>query len=400
MPLSKLKEEYAVQEEKLEQYKGSSKISIGILKETMMGENRVVLVPASVAYLVGNNHRITIESGAGLKSYFTDHEYSEAGAEITSSREEVMKCDVILKVAPPTVEELNYFHPNQVLISPLQIPLIDKEYINMLKQKKVIAIAMEYLKDDDGSFPIVRIMSELAGISAILTAAELLSSSSGGKGVLLGGISGVPPAKVVILGGGVVAENATRTALGLGAVVNIFDNNIYKIMRLQARLGQRVFTSSINHTYLMDALKDADVAIGAIHSKHGRTQMIVTDEMVAKMRPGSVIIDVSIDQGGCFETSEVTSHQQPTFVKHGVIHYCVPNIASKVQRTSSIAISNIITPFLTKAGNAGAIENLFFSHVNLRNGIYAYKGSLTNKYLSERFKLKYTDINLLITSTL
>lgn len=383
----------------LEVKKKHANLSIGIIREQMEMENRVALVPASVAYLVGNNHKIVVETGAGMRSNFSDHEYSEAGAEIVQSTKEAFKCDVILKVAPPTHEELDNFRPGQILISPLQIPLINSDYINKLRQKRVIALAMEYMMDDDGSFPLVRIMSELAGVSAILTAANLLTTTSGGTGVLLGGISGVPPAKVVILGGGVVAEYAVRTALGLGASVCVFDNNIYKLMRIQARVGQRLFTSSINPTYLGQALSDADVAIGAVHSKAGRTQLIVSEEMVARMKPGSVIIDVSIDQGGCFETSEVTSLDHPTFEKHGVIHYCVPNIASNVPRTASVAISNMITPILAKAGSAGSIENVLFSHINLRNGVYTYKGCLTNKYLSDRFAIKYTDLDLLMTST-
>lgn len=393
-------EEHLTRAEKLEVRKNRQNLSIGILKELMPMENRVALVPASVAYLVGNNHKVVVQSGAGTNSNFTDLEYGEAGAEIVASHEEVYKCDVILKVAPPTLEEIDNFHSDQILISPLQIPLINSEYINKLQQKKVTALAMEYMKDDDGSFPLVRIMGEMAGISAVLTAANLLTATSGGTGVLLGGISGVPPAKVVILGGGVVAEYAVRSALGLGASVFVFDNNIYKLMRIQARIGQRLYTSSINPTHLGQALSDADVVIGALHSKAGRTPLIVTEEMVAAMKTGSVIIDVSIDQGGCFATSRVTSHKEPTFEKYGVIHYCVPNIASNVPRTASVAISNMITPILAKAGSAGRIENVLLSHINLRNGVYTYKGRLTNQYLSDRFGIKYTDLDLLITSTL
>jgi alanine dehydrogenase len=377
--------------------KGRKRISIGIVKESILQENRIALIPASVRHLCDQGHTIFIERGAGKKSNFTDTEYSEAGAQIIDDKSQIFECDVILKVAPPTKKELELMKANQMLISPLQIPLIDKEYIQLLIQKRVVALAMEYLMDDDGSFPLVRMMSEMAGVSAIHTAAELLSSSSGGKGILLGGISGVPPAKVVILGGGVVAEHATRAALGLGAQVFLFDDNIYKLMRIQSQLGIKLFTSSINPIELQKHLKDADVVIGAIHSKSGRTRMVVPESMVANMKPGSVIIDVSIDQGGCFETSEVTSHKEPTFEKLGVIHYCVPNIASKIPHTASIAISNIITPILAKAvGNTG-IEDVFFSHQNLRNGVYTYKGYLTNQYLADRFDLKYTNLELLIT---
>ncbi|MBK9491835.1 MAG: alanine dehydrogenase, partial [Haliscomenobacter sp.] len=289
---------------------------------------------------------------------------------------------------------------NQILISPLHLPIISGEYINKLRQKRVIALAMEYIKDDLDNFPVVRTMSEMAGIRAMLTAAELLTSTGGGKGILLGGISGVPSAKVVILGAGIVAENATRVALGLGAEVRIFDNNIYKLKRLQNQVGRQLYTSSIDPYYLNEELLTADVAIGAIHSKSGRAPVIVSEEMVSRMRPGAVIVDVSIDQGGCFETSQVTSLDKPTFIRHGIIHYCVPNIASQVPRTSSMAISNILTSILLRSGNTGNIEHLLFSNPGLRHGVYTYKGCLCNEYLSERFQIKYTNLDLLMTSHL
>ena len=376
------------------------KLFIGIPRERTMQETRVALIPSSAHTLCGHGHRIIIESGAGEKSNYTDHEYSESGAEVANSAEEVYKADIVLKVAPPTLEEIDLMHPNQILISPLQLPMISAEYINKLRKKRVIAIAMEYLMDEDGTFPIVRIMSELAGISAMLTAADLLTNTSGGKGVLLGGISGVPPAKVVILGAGVVAEFATRTALGLGAEVRIFDNNIYKLKRIQNQVGYQLYTSALNPHFLEHELITADVAIGAMHSKTGRTPVVVSEELVSKMKPGAVIIDVSIDQGGCFETSEVTSLERPTFVKHEIIHYCVPNLASRVSRTASIAISNIMTSIFLSAGSAGNVEHLFMSNVGLRHGVYTYKGCLTNEYLGQRFSIKSTDLDLLMISDL
>lgn len=290
--------------------------------------------------------------------------------------------------------------PNQFLISPLQLPIINADYIHKLRHKRVIALAMEYLKDDSDNFPIVRIMSEMAGISAMLTAGELLANTSGGAGVLLGGISGVPSAKVVILGAGIVAEYATRTALGLGAEVRIFDNNIHKLKRIQNQVGRPLYTSSLNPFYLERELITAEVVIGAMHSESGRTQLVVNEEMVAKMKTGAVIIDVSIDQGGCFATSEVTSLDKPTFTKHGVIHYCVPNIASRIARTASIAVSNILTPILLKAGDTGSIERVLLGNMGLRHGVYTYKGCLTNEYLGQRFSIKSTDLDLLITSNL
>jgi alanine dehydrogenase len=380
--------------------KRSSNLFIGIPKETTLQENRVALVPTSVASLTSRGHHIVVESGAGTKAFYTDHEYSEAGAEIVHDTRKVFEADIILKVAPPTLDEIELLHANQILISPLQIPIISADYINKLRQKRVIALAMEYIQDETSSFPLVRILSEIAGISAILTAAELLTQSRGGIGVLLGGIAGVRPSKVVILGAGVVAEFASRAALGLGAEVRIFDNNVSKLMRIQNRISRQVFTSAIIPSEVERELMTADVAIGAIHSKSGRTPLIISEEMVAKMKPGSVIVDVSIDQGGCFATSKVTSHSNPTFRVHDVIHYCVPNISSNVPKTASSSISNILTPILLSAETFGNIEKLLHASPWLLHGVYTYKGCLTNEYLSERFKIKYTNLELLITSNI
>ncbi|MCS6929445.1 MAG: alanine dehydrogenase [Saprospiraceae bacterium] len=386
------------QTETLEVGRRHQQLFIGIPRETTLQENRVALIPHSVATLTAHGHRVVVESGAGEKARFSDLNYTEAGAEVSYSREDVYKADVILKVAPPTLEEITLMRPNQVIISPLHLPLVTAEYIEQLQRKRVIALAMEYIRDAEmGVFPIVRAMSEIAGTSALLIAAELLSTARGGLGILLGGIAGVPPAKVIILGAGVVAEFATRTAIGLGAEVRIFDNNVYKLMRLQRHIGRQLHTSVINPIHLTEQLLTADVAIGAIHSGHGRSPVLVPESIVQRMKPGSVIVDVSIDQGGVFETSQATTHDKPTFVKHGVIHYCVPNIPSRVARTASEAISNILTSLLLKA-ETGGIHALITSDEGLRNGIYTYKGCLTNQYLGERFQIKSTDIDLLISS--
>lgn len=400
IPKSLSEGQFQPQTEMLAVRQRPDKLYIGIPKETSLQENRVALAPSSVATLIAHGHRIVVESEAGLRSNFSDLNYAEAGASIAYSREEVFKASILIKVAPPTLAEIELMHPNQILISPLQLPTISADYINRLRQKRVIALAMEYIKDESETFPVVRIMSEMAGICAMLTASELLSNRDGGKGILLGGISGVPSPKVIILGAGIVAENATRVAIGLGAEVRIFDNNIYKLKRLQNQVGRQLYTSALDPYYLRQELLQADVAIGAIHSKTGRTPMLVPEDMVANMKPGSVIIDVSIDQGGCFETSEVTTLDRPTFIKHDVIHYCVPNIASRVPRTAAIAISNILTPILLKASTLGSIEDLLVNNPGLRHGVYTYKGCLTNEYLSERFQIKFTHLDLLITSNL
>jgi alanine dehydrogenase len=374
---------------------------IGIPKEITLQEKRVALVPSGCHTLSSRGHRILVETQAGVPSSFTDHDYSECGAEIAYSAQEVYRrARVIIKVAPPTLDEIEMMQPGTILISPLQLPIINAEYLYRLKHKRVIALAMEYMQDDEGSFPIVRIMSEMAGVSAIQTAAELLSTSHGGPGILLGGISGVPSAKVVILGGGVVAEYATRAALGMGAEVRIFDDNIHKLMRLQTSVGRQLYTSAMNPIYLRKELVDADVAIGAIHAENGRTPVVVSEDMVRSMRPNSVIIDVSIDQGGCFATSELTQLDRPTFRKHDVIHYCVPNIASRVGRTASIAVSNILTPILLRAEGARNFEHFLVRHAGLRHGVYTFRGCLTNQYLGQRFEMRHTDIDLLMTSGL
>jgi len=377
-----------------------SKLFIGIPKERSFQEHRIGLTPESVRTLIANGHRLLIETNAGSDSHFSDNDYSEAGAEITDSVEEVYKADTIIKIAPPQLDEIELMQSGQTLISPIHLPTLKKEYIQLLMKKKATALSFEYTNDEAGRFPFVRAMSEIAGNSVILLAAEFLSNANNGKGILLGGISGVPPAKVVILGGGVVGTFAARAAMGLGAIVSVFDNNVYKLQRLQEKLGARIFTSTFSPSILEQELQTADVAIGAIHSKQGRTPIIVTEEMVAKMKSGSVVIDVSIDQGGCFETSNITSHAVPTFTTHDVIHYCVPNIPSRVSRTASYAFSNILTPILLKCGELSGIKGLLYEDAGIRSGIYMYKGHLTNDNLSQMFNIKSSNLDLLFATNL
>jgi alanine dehydrogenase len=377
-----------------------ARLFIGIPKEKTFQENRVSLTPESIAVLVSNGHRVVVESKAGEGSSYFDTDFSEAGAEIAEEANEVFKADIIVKSAPLAIHEIGMMHMNQIIISPIHLPMVNEKYLHELMNKRITALAFEYIKDNSKTFPIVRSMSEIAGNASILIAAEYLSNMNQGKGILLGGIAGVPPANVVILGAGVVGQFAARTALGLGAIIKVFDNSIYKLMRLQNNLGQRVFTSVISPTTLMDKLEDADVAIGAIHSETGRAPIVVTEEMVSNMKAGSVIIDVSIDQGGCFETSEVTTHTKPVFKKYDVIHYCVPNIASRVPRTASSAISNVISPLLLEASAFGGFDKFLVENVNLRHGVYIYKGSLTNRNLSQMFSLKFTDLELIFASSI
>lgn len=377
-----------------------SRLTIGIPKERTYQEHRIGLTPESVRILVANGHQILIEEGAGKDSHFSDHEYSEAGAQLSSSMEEIYQSDILVKITPPNPSEYPYLQPNQTIISPIHLPAMGREQIQTLMQKRITALAFEYIQDNAGLFPLVRSMSEIAGNSVILLAAEFLCNANEGKGILLGGISGVAPAKVVILGAGVVGTSAARAAIGLGAIVSVFDNNMYKLMRLQEKINARVFTSTIIPEILAQELRSADVAIGAIHSKQGRTPVIVTEGMVAQMKEGSVVIDVSIDQGGCFETSRLTSHAHPSFREHGVIHYGVPNIPSRVSRTASYAFSNILTQILLRCGELQGMKGLIYEDPGIRHGTYIYRGHLTNQHLSELFQIKCSNLDLLFSSHL
>lgn len=376
-----------------------SRLFIGIPKESTFQENRIPITPEAVDLLINNGARVVIESKAGEGSHYYDTDYSEVGAEIVFDKAEVFKADVIIKSAPITADEIKLMSLNQTLITPIHLPTLQVDILNQLMTKRITALATEYIRDSAGTFPIVRSMSEIAGIASVLVGSELLSNRQNGKGVLLGGITGVPPATVVILGAGTVGEFAAQSALGLGAEVRVFDNSIYKLKRLQNAVGHRVFTCVLREDILSDELKNADITIGAIHSKSGRTPVVVTEHMVSHMKAGSVIIDVSIDQGGCFETSEVTNHDKPYFKKYDVLHYCVPNIASRVPRTASAAISNVITPIIIEAGKQGGFDKLLYNDSNLRHGVYVYKGACTNLHLSNKFKLKFTDLDLLFATT-
>jgi alanine dehydrogenase len=386
------------QEAMLEVKNKKNSLYIGIPKETSFQENRIALTPLSVGLLVQNGHEVVIEAGAGLAANFEDNHYSEQGAIIVYDKKEVYKADLIIKIAPPTEDEVSMMKMGQVLFSALQMSTIKVEYLQSLMKKNVTALSFEYLRDEGNVLSVVRAMSEIVGATSVLIAAEYLSNVFEGKGLMLGGITGVPPTEIVILGAGTVGEYAARTALALGAEVKVFDSSIYKLRRLQNNIGSRVFTSVIQPVVLQKALWSCDVAIGAIRAEHGRSPCIVSEETVSKMKTNSVIIDVSIDQGGCFETSSITNHKVPTFRKHDVIHYCVPNIASRVSRTATYALTNIFTPILIDIGEMGGIMNLIWERPGIRNAIYLYQGKLTNKDLSDRFNIPMKDLDLLIVS--
>lgn len=398
--LSALVKETALypKEQLLKIKEGNKTLFIGVPKEKSLQENRVSLNPESVVVLVSNGHRVRVERGAGDSANYSDKEYSEAGAEITDSAKETFEADIIMKVEPPTIQEISFIKRGKTLISAFQTGRQTAEFIQELNTKNITAIGYEFIEDKVGGLPLVRAMSEIAGSSVMLIAAEYLNTSNGGKGVIVGGITGVPPTKVVILGAGTVAEYAARAALGLGVDIQIFDNHIYKLRRLKHAIAQPVYTSTIDPGTLATAIKNADVLIGAIRGEKGRTQIVVTEEMIAQMSSGSVVIDVSIDQGGCIETSELTNLRNPVFRKHDIIHYCVPNIASRFPRTATNALGNIFTPTLNQIAEVGGVDDMIFSHKWFMKGVYCYRGALTNVHLARKFNLKYKDLNLLMAA--
>ncbi len=383
-------------EEMLEITPKKGKLFIGIPKESFFQERRVALVPEAVSILVLHGHRVRIESKSGEMANFSDRDYSEAGAEICHDPKDIFSCDIIFKVGPPTEDEIDLMSGNQTLVSALQISTQPKVILQKLMQKKITAIAWDYIRDHKGVFSIVRAMSEIAGTTSVLIAGELLSNYSSGKGIMLGGITGVRPTEVVVIGAGTVGDFAVQAALGLGASVKIFDNSMSRLRRLQNNSNSRLYTSVIQPKSLAKAIQNADVVIGALRAPLGRTPCVVSEEMIESMQTGSVLIDVSIDQGGCFETSKVTNHNEPIFIKHGVIHYCVPNIASRVSRTASLVLSNIFSPILLEMGERGGCKELIKGDEGFRNGVYIYKGALTSEVLGKVFNLKYKNIELLL----
>ncbi len=385
------------QEEMLEVGKRQNQLLIGIPKEADIYESRIPLTPEAVEILVNNGHQVMIESDAGLSANYSNTQYSENGALIVD-KADVLKADVILKIAPLSAKELSTLKGGQIIMSSLHLRNHSEEYIRGLMQKKITAISFENIKDQYSCYPVVRSMSEIAGNTAILIAAEYLSNANKGKGVMLGGITGITPTEVVIIGAGTAGESAARAALGLGAFVKVMDNSIHKLERLQDHLGVRLHTSVLHPQVLKKALKSADVVIGAVHLTGMEQKIIVTEEMVSEMKKGSVIVDISIDQGGCFETSKCSNHGDPVFRKHDVIHYCVPNIASRVARTASIALSNVLAPILQDIAYSGSITQMLKNDLGLRNGVYIYNGILTNHIIGNMLGIPSQDINLLMAA--
>jgi len=392
------KEQLLPQEEMLETVTSHKKLTIGIPKETLFDESRVSIVPEGVRLLIENGHRVFVEDNAGVKANFSNQDYVDAGTTMTHTAAEIYKSDIIAKIAPPTIAELDMFSRNQTLFSSVQLHQQSKEYFEKLFQKRIMAIAYEYIKDKTGALPVVRSMSEIVGNTSIVIAAEYLSNLEYGKGIILGGFPGIKPTEVVIIGAGTVAEYASRAALGMGATVKIFDNSIYKLRAIQKNVGARIFTSILQPRELESALINANVVIAAKYSSEGKTPCFISEEIVKKMKRGSVIIDVSIDQGGCFETSKPTTHTNPVFKKYDITHFCVPNIASKVPHTASWSLNNFLTPLLLKIADVGGVTNYLKRDDPFSKGVYVFNGTLTKKQIGDRFDLRYRDLGLLLAA--
>lgn len=376
----------------------SGSLVIGIPKEIELQENRTSLTPESVGILVANGHQVLLEAGAGLASKFTDQQYSEKGAQIIYSNKEVFEADIVLKVEPPTMEEIGFMKPKSSLISAVQMSGLKPEHLVALNKKKITSVGFEFIEDKGGLKPVVRCISEIAANCIVTIAGELLGNSDNGMGVIFGGATGVPPIKLIILGAGTIGENVARAARHLGADVKIFDNHLYKLRRIKKEVGEELYTSMIDNYTLSKELEQADVVVGALRSEEGVSLCVVTEEMVSKMRPDTVIIDVSISQGGCFATSRITSHTNPTYRMYDVIHYCVPNIASRASRTATKSLSYILTPILLQIGRARGVEGMMAQKDWFRTGVYTYNGHLTNEAIGSKFSCAWKDLNLLFAA--
>lgn len=372
------------------------RLNIGLPRENPETETRLALTPEGVAIVVEEGHRVIVQRGAGLPMSYTDLQYSEAGAMVVDAASDVYNADLVLKIAPPTIEEMHLMHPRATIFSMLQLSNLSSDCIRFMMKKKINAIAYELIKDEQKAFPVVSSVSEIEGATAISLAAELMSNERGGKGLLLGGVAGVSPTEVLILGAGITGTVAARSALALGAQVKIFDHDINKLRKIQHYLGQQVFTSVIHPNVLIKALASADAVIGNLRYINGSERFMVSEELIKTMKQGAIIIDLSVDQGGCFETSECRTLKEPIYEKFGIVHYCVPNLSARVARTTSMALSNIFAPMLLKIGNSGSVKHAIIESSGFRNGAYIYSGVLVNRLIGTYYGIQANDIGLLL----
>ena len=385
-------------EELLETAVRNRRLTIGISSDNNDDEKRVALTPEAVNLLVETGNEVIVQKGAGEGAKYTDKDYSENGASISDSPARVYSADVVMKVAPFSEKEVDYLKGNQIVLSYLNVLKLSEETLGKMIRKKVTAIAFEKIRDQHGLMPVVESMSEICGITSVLVASEYLSNMHGGKGVMLGGITGVTPTEVLIIGANTAGEYAARAAIGLGSTVKIFDNSLDRLRRFQNLLGQRLQTSTFHPQVLTKALRSADVLIGAIELEDLRPWYYITEDMIRSMKKGAVVIDLSIDRGGCIETTECRALKDPVYEKHGVIHFSAWNLPSRVARSASIALSNIFTPLLQNMADAGGITQLLKNDPGVRSGAYLYNGMLTNETLGQKFGILSKDLDLLISA--
>lgn len=371
-------------------------MNIGILKEDPRREKRIALTPAAVHTLISMGTSVYIEKDAGEAAHFPDIKYEEVGAKIVYTSDEVYgRSDILLKIATPTETEIERLIDSQVLFSALHLAVAKPKILDGYLKKNICAIAIELLEDNKGGMPILQAMSEIAGHMSIQVASRYLESDHHGRGILLGGLTAVPPASVVILGAGTVGQSAARMALGVGAQVIVLDKDLERLRAIEQRFNYRIITGLVNEYNIRKALQFADVLIGAVLIKGEKTPHVVTEEMVKTMKPGAVVIDVSIDQGGCIETSRPTTIENPVFVTHNVIHYCVPNMSSSVARSATYALTNSLLPFITDIVEQG-IKEAIKTNTGLAKGICTFDGYCTHQPSAKSFDVEFKDINTLV----
>ena len=363
---------------------------VGVPKEIKDLEGRVSMQPDGVVELVHHGHEVVVQAGAGQGSGFTDGEYEEAGARVVETADEVFAAsDLIVKVKEPIPEEYDRFREGHELFTYLHLAA-DRQLTEFLMDRKINSIAYETVELPDGSLPLLAPMSEVAGRMSVQAAAHCLESPQGGAGLLLGGVPGTPAAKVTIIGGGVVGTEAAKIAVGMRAMVNVLDVNPKRLAYLSDIFGGRIDLVIPNRARTAAYVKDSDVVIGAVLVAGARAPKLVSREMVASMRDGSVVVDVAIDQGGCVETARPTTHSEPTYVEEGVIHYCVANIPGAVARTSTLALTSITLPYLVRIADEG-VEGASAADPILARGLSTLDGNLVSEPVAEAHDLSYTD---------
>jgi alanine dehydrogenase len=367
---------------------------IGIPKEIKDNEYRVALPPGGVETLVHAGHRVLVQEGAGLDSGFVEEDYVQSGATLVARAEDVWEgAELVVKVKEPLPAEFAYLRPGLLLFTFLHLAA-DEALTEALLAKQVTAIGYETVQTADGALPLLKPMSEIAGRMAVQIGAHYLEQTYGGRGVLLGGVPGVRAASVVILGGGTVGANAAEIALGMRARVTVIDNNLERLRFLDQVWQGRVTLVASNHRSIFEAVRRAELLIGAVLLPGARAPILVTEEMIATMAPGSVVIDVAVDQGGCIETAHITSHSAPIYLKHGVIHYAVANIPGAVPRTSTLALSNATLPYVLKLANRGL--EAAYEDAALAKGVNTMDGALTHPAVAQAFAREYVPFERLL----